>query len=491
LSAAVVHVVHCEQVRQRLATLPAQARLAEQKRTIELRLPLYDEAVAHFLSTYVADWPCRHYPEGWREQAAALCARFGTVRQGGACVAKSSKGRVAELYALLAQCAHDPLRITGREVGRIRRIIDDFVRKYGPPGSNTHRERRTEQRRQVAAPAYHLIARAVSARLSSYPADSGIADFTDLSVPITAEEAHAFGLAKGVTLPYAILRRLKRCRSGTIGELIGYGLITSGESLARVLPAMTAEITSAGFRDAPLRILYAATYRAFRRRRSLLLLNLQSQVALNDLPWIAPVEVDRQSDATSVDAARQALTESSILALAAFPQAILPNKLLQEFRALAKTGAMDLPFVDEVAADIFMASSPASSSRPQDVLRRWWLTLCMPATTTSIPPLGRASRPTGTPDTSARWSGQRIEGDALAKLSAQRANVKLGTWHPATNGCVLEQQQILTTQNLSLLFGDLGLKSLLRPHLGSMARRCFEWICAASKCGLSTTILVW
>jgi len=34
----------------------------------------------------------------------------------------------------------------------------------------------------------------------------------------------------------------------------------------------------------------------------------------------------------------------ALLTLRPFPQAILPNKLLQEFRALAKGGGMDVPF---------------------------------------------------------------------------------------------------------------------------------------------------
>jgi len=53
----------------------------------------------------------------------------------------------------------------------------------------------------------------------------------------------------------------------------------------------------------------------------------------------------------------------------------------------------------------------------------------------------------------------------------------LGGWHSATNGRIIEQQQILTTQNLSLLFGDLGLKALLHHRLGSLAQECFQWIC--------------
>lgn len=42
---------------------------------------------------------------------------------------------------------------------------------------------------------------------------------------------------------------------------------------------------------------------------------------------------------------------------------------------------------------------------------------------------------------------------------------------------IIEQQQILTTQNLAALFLALGLADRLRGQLPEMAKRCFAWIC--------------
>ena len=42
----------------------------------------------------------------------------------------------------------------------------------------------------------------------------------------------------------------------------------------------------------------------------------------------------------------------------------------------------------------------------------------------------------------------------LQKLCKMRASKSLGTWHPATNGMVVEQQQIVTSQNLAPFFGE-------------------------------------
>ena len=470
-----VHVFPAGEIKHLLAKLPAQPRLAVQKKVIETGLPLYDAAVSHFLLTYLDEWPCRLYPDGWHEKAEELCTRFDAAYQAG-CPFKS---RIGELYTLLAQCSRAPSSLAGRQVGRIRQIVGDFVRKHGAPDSNAHHEYRAKQRSQVGAPGYHLIAEVVSERLARYPASVGISDFSFLAKPISAEESKVFNLAEDIVLPQAIRRRLERCRSGTIAELIESGIITSGDTIAQVLPAMTAEIHSAGFCDAVLPMLYAATYRAFRRRRSLLLLNLQNQVALNELPWVAAVEGDRLRNTGAAEAARQALTEASALTLSAFPQAVLPNKLLQEFRALAKTAELHLPFVDEVAADIFMgefsnkfieAARRAAKPIAGTLYARYYdIDTDVLATLPDRPKLKTSE---------SRLRRSQNGSDALTILSARRARAELGTWHPATNGTIIEQQQILTTQNLAPLFCELDLKKLLHSRLGKLALTCFEWICA-------------
>jgi hypothetical protein len=42
---------------------------------------------------------------------------------------------------------------------------------------------------------------------------------------------------------------------------------------------------------------------------------------------------------------------------------------------------------------------------------------------------------------------------------------------------IIEQQQILTTQNLAALFAELDLADALREQMGDMAKLCFQWIC--------------
>ncbi len=477
LAAVEVEIFDVGDIKKLLSKLPAQQRLAVQKHVVVTRLPFYDAAISLFLLTYQDDWPCRQYPEGWLEQANALSSQFDASGSNDILNVEPFRGRVGELYALLRLCSRDPISLTGRQVGRIRRIVNDFVCKHGHPESENHLQSRAIQRHQVAAPEHHLIAKAVSERLTSYTSSEGISDFSSLLEPITNEEAKAYSLKTGVAIPPAVRRRLERCRKGTISQLIDKGLITSGDTVARVLPAMTAEICSAGFRDTTLRTLSIATSRAFRRRRSLLLLNLQSQVKISELPWVAAVEGEREAHTVAVEGARQALIESSATTLAAFPQAILPNKLLQEFGSLAVTAKLDLPFVEEVAADIFMGTF---SNKFVEAARRAASLIdgTLYAHYYDIDTNQLAILPDKPKSKSRNYFQRDLDtSDALAKLCAQRANAPSGGWHSATNGRIIEQQQILTTQNLSLLFGDLGLKALLHHRLGSLAQECFQWIC--------------
>lgn len=452
------------EVRQQLANLAPQPRLAVQKEVVTTQLPFYDAAIALFLMTYEHDWPCRHYPDGWFEHATLLCDSFDAAWG----VHNPLKERVGELYVLLRQCVCDPKTLTGRQVGRIRQIVNEFMHKHGHPESETHRQHRLNQSAHVAAPEHHLIAKVVSGRLVSHSDSEGITDFSALLLPLSDEEAKVFGVREGVAIPAAVRRRLERCRQGTIAELIDKGLIRSADTVAQLLPAMTAEICSAGFRDDALRRLSIATYRAFRRRRSLLLLNLQSQVKLGELPWVAAVAGDRENSAIEAEGAKQVLTEAVVTALTAFPHAILPNKLLQEFRALTTTAKLKFPLIEEVAADIFMG---AFSGRYVDAARRaaWSMAGTLYARYYDID----TDRVVVLPDPPQSHAGR----DQFAIHCAQRAHFVEGRFSVAANGTVIEQQQILTTQNLCVLFDELGLKAQLREGLGLMARQCFQWIC--------------
>jgi hypothetical protein len=297
-----------------------------------------------------------------------------------------------------------------------------------------------------------------------------------LSEAVTDNEAVTTGVPKGTAIPASIRQKVERCLNETVAALVERDLITSGETLARVLPQMTSGIRAAGIADSTLRQLYAAIYRAFRQRRSLLLLNLEKQVQIEELPWVAAIEPFRSEGLADNELARQTLEEVSVLTLTAFPHAILPNKLLQELRALVKGSRLDIPLVDEVAADIFMGtfsgkfldSAKIAARLLQGTLYETYYRINF-ADVLGIPESKELPQ--------RFWQRNERRTDAFAQLCASRAGVPLGTWEPAINGMIIEQQQVLTTQNLAGLFAGLGLADIVRPQLAEMAKRCFAWIC--------------
>lgn len=475
-----VHLQDVGSTIKSLENIRPNTLILTQKEAIEVWTPFYDRMVALFLETVDDDWPCQQYPATWRERAQSLLDEFKELRRRHSLCGKPDRAgeNFAKLKDLLGRCVNGPESLTGREVGLIRNILHQYVAKRGAPGSATCVEARRNQAAEVAGPTFHEIAQIVIPRLKGHRADEGLDDPDDVKQPITHSEAAVFGVPVDTVIPDSIQQKVERCLNDTVEVLIERDLITSGETLACVLPQMTSGIRAVGIRDEQLQQLYSAIYRAFRRRRSLLLFNLQKQVQIEELPWIAAVERFRSDDLSSRELATQTLEEVCVLALRAFPHAILPNKLLQELRALIKGAELDIPLVDEVAADIFMGQFTGkyieSAKRAARILRG---TLYEAYYGIDYAQVSRLPQVQATPVR--KWLQIRSAGktDPLANLCSVRAGVPLGTWDPATNGMIIEQQQILTTQNLAALFLALNLVDKLRDELGQMARRCFQWLC--------------
>lgn len=475
--------VHLQSVGETLAVLRGSKpnkRILAQKEAVEIWLPLYDRIVALFLETVANDWPCQHYPDDWSQRALALLDEYQELRRKYTLCGKMERknGHSAQLREFLGRCAREPDRLTGQEVGRIRLILNRYVEKRGEPDSPTCTKARLRQAADVSAPTFQAITEIIIPRLEQYPQNDGLDDVSHLADNVTEEEAARSGVPEGTPIPPSIQQKVERCLNDTVAVLVERGLITSGEILASVLPQMTAGIRATGIADPTLRQLYAAIYRAFRRRRSLLLLNLEKQVQLEELPWVAAIERFRSDSLSSQELARQTIEEVTVLTLTSFPQAILPNKLLQELRALVKSADLDIPLVDELAADIFMGEFSGKFVeavwRAAQLLKGSLYATYYGINYEEIGNIPKATEPT---KRGPFWRTSRPAPSEFARLCASRAGVSLGTWDPVTNGMIIEQQQILTTQNLAALFVGLDLVNGLRDQLGEMAKQCFRWIC--------------
>ena len=375
-----VHLQDVGKTIENLRKIGLNMRILAQKEAVEVWAPLYDRIVALFFETVKDNWPCQSYPDGWSDRALALLDEYSGLSKEHTLCGKMTRSNdhSAQLREFLGRCARNPKGLTGREVGRIRLILNRYVEKWGNPNSSKCIEARSRQAADVSAPTFNVIAEVVTQRLEQHSRDDGIDDISRLNDAVAEEETAISGVPEGTSIPPSIQRKVERCLNETVDGLIKRGLITSGETLARVLPQMTSGIRAIGITKPTLRQLYAAIYCAFQRRRSLLLLNLEKQVQVEELPWVAKIERFRSESLSSQELARQTLEEVTVLTLTSFPHAIFPNKLLQELRALVKSANLDIPLVDELAADIFMGKFSGKfvefcmeGGRPSE-----WLALC-------------------------------------------------------------------------------------------------------------------
>jgi hypothetical protein len=380
------------------------------------------------------------------------------------------KNNFARLRSALERCPEDSTDLTGREVGWIRRALANTISAHGAPGSEARAAVRSAQAAAAARPTYAALARVLSARLDRYPADGGLPTLDPLAEDVADNEASV--ATPGWPIPSHLLAKAARALEAPVGELVDRGVIGSGEVLARVLPQITSQLIAANIEDTALASAYARTYSALRRRRSLLLLNLEHQVRFDELPWIAAVAPLRERHEQAARAASRSLRETTALALGAFPQAILPNPLVRELGALVSQAGLRLPLVEEVAADIFMgtfttkwrdAATVASRlmggtlyARYYDLPEQW------------APP-GRRERKL--------WGKSVAEDFAqLCVLRAQEARNAGAAGYVASNGTVLEQSQILTTHNLAVLVDALELTDWARDVGSGLADRAFAWL---------------
>lgn len=459
-SGTVVHVATVGEVRAALrATRTPPA--VEAMRTTLATQPLYDRLVALWCDTVDGElprldgdavtggWPCRVWPADWASRRAALLAETSDVT-------RHPRANFTRLRAALVACETDSTALSARDVGWVRRALANTVTKHGAPGSPERAALRESELSVVAQPTRGDMAAVVADRLDAFPADGGVPSIDEIAAEVD-----------GHVVLNSVMGKVLRALEGTVEELVEQRVITSGETLARVLPQVTASLLSAGIDDPALSVLYGKTYVAFRRRRSLLLLNLEHQVRIGELPWVAAIEPLRAHRQDTAYAAREALAQTAMVAFTAFPHAILPNPLISEFGALAKQAGLDLPLVEEIAADIFMGTftkkfrdAAAIASRTMvgtlygdyyDLPEEW------------------ATR------TRKAW-GKDIAHNFAEACAARAAEAgPPERYGVAASGAVVEQSQILTTHNLAALVGTLGLHSRLTPVAAGLAGQALSW----------------
>jgi hypothetical protein len=451
-----VHRTTVGQARDTLRRRLPHTAVETQREALAVWQPFGDALLAHWLETAEDTTVLARTPDdAWRERGARLLRRYHALAAEHTYCTKHRDPRqnLAVLRTALEETvAGRPL--DARLLGLLRLAVTGMVRKRGLPGSPRHTALRRAQAAQAALPAHHRLAGLVAERLAALPADLGVTDVARFTAPVTEEEAARTGLPAGAAVPPQVRRPVETALSAPVATLVERGVVPSAEVLAQLTPQLVGTVWTQGWPDASLRTLTAAVHRAFRARRSLLLVNLASQVRVDELPWVRAVApLRRPGDRGEGPAA--VLRELGELALTAFPGTLLPNPLVSELGTLVRLSGLGAPMVEELAADIFMgAFSPkfAHAARIAGEL------------------LG------GTPYERYYGIDYAAPVPDFAALCEERARAASGgrsrsSWSVAAQGMVIEQAQILTTHNLATLVARAG----VHPADGwdVLARRAF------------------
>lgn len=413
LDPSVVWRADAGQVGRELAARRENPRVAAMREALAVWNPFADELLALWL-----DGP---QSPGWHDRAGTLLTRYRTLAANHTWCTKHRKPK--ENLAILLSATAETVAgrdLTPRASGLLRHAIEAMAAKRGRPGSAAHAALRGAQARVVAAPSHHHLARAVVARLADLDPATGIRDVAAVCAPVD-----------GVVIPESIVRVVRRATAGTVPELIGASVVPSAEVLAGLVPQIAAAASASAYPEMSLRTLMAATHRAYGNRRSLLLLDLAKQVQLGELPWVRAARAHRRTGDDTRRDAREARRQLGNLTLDGFPGTLLPNPLIGQLTLLTREAGDDLPWVEELAADIFMGRfSPKFTRAAAVAAEQLTGSLYSRYYDIDYPALARSD---------------------FGRLCHQRAGVSPGGVSVAANGTVIEQAQILTTHNLATL----------------------------------------
>ncbi|MGI8311377.1 hypothetical protein [Saccharopolyspora hattusasensis] len=485
-SGTAVRLVPVAEVVGSLRATRVPPQLAAMRATLGVWNPLYDRLVALWCSTVDGElpsldddgevrggWPCRRWPGNWADQRTRWLADYEQACEEHRPTGRHAhpKGNFARLRAALLACLDGSDALSAREVGWIRRALANTATRHGLVGSELREDVRAQQAVAAMAPTYAALAGVLAARLERYPGGGGLPSLDPVAIDVSEEDDRTDAVPVGTPLPAHLLEKASRALEAPVDELVRRGVITSGDVLARVLPQLTSRLIAARFDDPVPAGLYEQLYAAFRRRRGLLLLNLEHQVRFDELPWARALGLCRTPRLDSSRPGYLALQQATMLALTSFPQALLPNPLIRELGVLAGQAGVRMPLVEEVAADIFMGTFTTKWRDAAAVAGRTMSGTAYAA----YYDLPAEYRWTRSRRSVLRW-GKATEND-FAELCAVRAAEAGRTGsYVARNGAVLEQSQILTTHNLAVLIDHLDLSDRLREHAPELAARTFSWV---------------
>lgn len=448
------HIVTVNEVVQALYNKKPKAQVEAMREALEVWQPMHHRAINLILETALEDKPFQVLPTGWEIRAKELLDDYQIARTKHKLCSKPHrpKENFFRLRQYLARQLAAPNSLSDQELKTVATILRRHQTKHGTFDSEKFNSTKRHQMKAAQAPSHAYLATKLARWLeSNYRLSQGVSGLKGL-------------LPEG--LPWHLRRLALRCWQAPLQDLLEERLFSSSEAMANVLSQLTAHAHSMTISDPELRFLYRSIYLSFSRRRSLLLVNLEAQVRLDELPFIKAIDSARSHKEKTRSELEKLLKQLSFLTLSYFPQALLPNKLVQELQNLSSKALLDIPWTKELAADIFMgefskpflkAAQLAAKLLEGSLYERYY----------DIPYKDILNLDPQTPEGA----------HAFSKLCWKRATLASRPASILENARVIEQAQILSTHNLATIFGALGQKDELKAKLLTMAERSFKEVC--------------
>jgi len=335
-----VHRYSSNDIRSRLNNYKSNIRIETQREALQIWIPFVDRLFFHWVEIIDNDTTSPSYE--WKSKAAELIDEYEDLKKSHL-LCRKYHNKKENLQIVLA-ATRDFLnnKQTSNALSRVRHAVTCYVKAHGGQNDERHIEVRKYQRQIALRPAHKVIANAISNRFPV--SDRGLANLDCLLSPIALEGCG------DIPIPGSICKIARKATMADIPSLIKRGIIPSSEIIADIAPQLTALEIGNAYSNEDIGLLMSETYKAFARRRSVLLFNLASQVRFNELPWVKPLLDERQS----ADCYKQTALRIAAYAIDFFPGVILPNSLVAQLNLLYSLAGKGNIFLSELAADIFM-----------------------------------------------------------------------------------------------------------------------------------------
>ncbi|QFT77412.1 hypothetical protein [Erythrobacter sp. THAF29] len=436
-----LHVRSVAEVRQALKRVQPRGDILVQNATLSIWIPLYDR----LMDLLDARGPALNveHAKAWLHDYEVADKSLMAVRW------RKPSGRFQRSKKILEALVNGkPLQ--PRDEAFLDKHLKDYFSKHGR--GEVRGSYRRAQKTQIVADLHDALAEITISRIAEHESSDGLVDIDSIVASVTSGEART-GASTGAVMPPSIQRKVGLAQLGSVEALIEKGLIRSPETLGSILPGIAGELYRNQFDNPRYGFAYASAYEAFHRRRSLLLLNLESQVRVDELPWIAALSQFQKNERSEMAPELELLDRLVTLLITHFPHVQFPNPVIEQMQSLGRRAELKIPLVSELAADIFMGQFSQ--------------------------PFGLAGSKTvehfaGTLYARYYDLPNSLSPKDFARLCHDRAGQKPSQgWSVAYNGMVLEQAMILTSHNMAAVFELLPLRDIdfKRASIAS-----FEWI---------------